>query len=665
MTKQIANPTLAHDYLSRFRQADAAWPTGRYITAIERDAIADRDNICTTSEARALSQHLMEPERTEFIRLALRHNNLATSLDSHNDMFVERALQQQKANFDAVGLTERQRTAVVIDARTTLVVAGAGTGKTTTIIAKIDYLVRAGLAKPHEILVVAYNKQAQLELSARIEHLEHGQGVRAQTFHAFGYSLVRRHSGSGLEACTDNDTRAFVHRFLQDIRRSARAGSPLRKAVDSFKVDFSTREKTASFVGNILNFLNRFKTRRSSIVALRRSARTQRQHDFVVLFDALVARYDDFLLTERRIDFSDMIVTATDLIESRDFVSPYRYILIDEFQDITQARWRMISALRVQNPDSKLFVVGDDWQSIYAFDDADVSIMTGLEQDEAGVVRVDLDTNFRFSQPLADESSRFIMRNPQQLEKAITSASQETSAPPIFFHRTNSSRTSATQIKAILQETQESSHVLILGRYRKTAPDNMTELKTIARQHGITLTYHTCHAAKGLEADEVILLDVNGGAMGFPCHLADDEFIQLLPTPSEAFTDAEERRLFYVALTRTKGKVHIIADEAKPSVFIDELDPSQSSPKPVRKRSKVAAERLEIPIDRQGRTPHCPSCHKPTFIKRVGAKGAFWGCSDFPKCWGRPKKCPSCKELAFVLDAPHGARYCAECGASG
>ncbi|MEJ7838677.1 MAG: hypothetical protein WKF81_07660, partial [Thermomicrobiales bacterium] len=162
-----------------------------------------------------------------------------------------------------------------------------------------------------------------------------------------------------------------------------------------------------------------------------------------------------------------------------------------------------------------------------------------------------------------------------------------------------------------------------------------------------------------------IVLDVNGGAMGFPCRLTDDEYLQLLPAPGEPFPDAEERRLFYVAITRSKGRVHLIVDESKPSSFLDDLEPGTpgaAGPKPARKRSKVAAERLDTPPDRFGRTPHCPSCNKPTFVKRVGARGPFWGCSDFPKCWGRPKKCPNCGALAYVLDSPHGNRYCTECG---
>jgi DNA helicase-4 len=203
----------------------------------------------------------------------------------------------------------------------------------------------------------------------------------------------------------------------------------------------------------------------------------------------------------------------------------------------------------------------------------------------------------------------------------------------------------------------------MLGRYNKTIPDNWGELVSKALLLGLQLKYYTCHSAKGLEADEVIVLDVNGGAMGFPCHLADDEFIQLLPTPSETIIDAEERRLFYVALTRSKSVVHLLVDDAKPSVFLEDFA-SRTEPTTKPKKSRQPAIRLEVPIDRLGRVPHCPSCNKPTFIKRLGAKGPFWGCSDFPKCWGRARKCPSCGIQSYVLDAPHGNRYCAECGAS-
>jgi DNA helicase-4 len=262
------------------------------------------------------------------------------------------------------------------------------------------------------------------------------------------------------------------------------------------------------------------------------------------------------------------------------------------------------------------------------------------------------------------------MRNPKQLKKSIVSANTTDAGSPVNIHRFRESdpdrsrRAILIRILTSIAENRPASNVLMLGRYNKTVPDNWSELVSMAQSLGLQIKYQTCHSAKGLEADEVIVMDVNGGAMGFPCHLADDEFLQLLPSPSEAFLDAEERRLFYVALTRSKSVVHLLVDEGKPSVFLDDFEPKTET-KPKSKKDRQPAERLEIPVDRLGRIPHCPSCNQPTFIKRVGAKGPFWGCSDFPKCWGRPKKCRSCGELALVLDSPEGNRYCAECGASG
>jgi DNA helicase-4 len=536
-----------------------------------------------------LATTLDEPESSALIRLALRHNNLETALSAHNEKLVSRLMTDEATHFDKFsesGLTERQREAIVTNAPVTLVVAGAGTGKTTTIVAKIDYLVRRGLARPNEILVLAYNKQAQLELKARIENLAHGHQVRAMTFHAFGYGVVRHKSDVPPEPVTDSAPRSFVHREIDQIRRQEPLSSPLRKALDSFRADLATPEKTTTFVSNILSFLNRFKTRRTTIANLRKSVRTQRQLDFIVLFEHLVTRYNADLEQTNRVDFSDMIVRATDLISSGAHVPRYRYILIDEFQDITQARWRLIQSIRAHNRETRLFLVGDDWQSIYAFDDADVSIMTDLQKRESGVARIDLDTTFRFPQPLADVTSQFIMRNPKQLKKSIVSANLTDAGSPVNIHRFKESdpdrsrRAILIRILTSIAEKRPASNVLMLGRYNKTVPDNWSELVSMAQSLGLQLKYQTCHSAKGLEADEVIVLDVNGGAMGFPCHLADDEFLQLLPSPSEAFLDAEERRLFYVALTRSKSVVHLLVDDGKPSVFLEDFEPrTEAKPK--------------------------------------------------------------------------------------
>jgi DNA helicase-4 len=678
VSSNAISPEQAQELLKQHRMTNESWPTGRYVSySMLRQWMADHGPICTTGTARQAATQLPKPEGEELVRLAVRFNNAQTAVDAQNDVWKQRSLEEHRTEFDAVGeggLTANQREAIVTDGDITLVVAGAGTGKTTTIVEKVGYLLRSGLAKPHEILVLAYNKEAQLQLQARIRDRHLGQNVRAATFHAFGFGVVRSATDPGPEPVMDSMPRAFFHREINEIRHNTTSGTRLRNALESFRGDLASPEKFATFVSNILNFLNRYKTRRASVASLRRSARTQRQQDFVTLFEHLASKYEVQLHGANAIDFSDMIVRATDLIEAGTFVPRYKYILIDEFQDITRARWRLIHAVRRASAGQvKLFLVGDDWQSIYAFDDADVSIMTGLQDREQGVVRIDLDTTFRFPQSLADVSSRFIMRNPAQLKKTISSANRANASRPIVVHPYKESETGRSRestirkvVERIAAERPDST-VLVLGRYRKSIPDNWNELTAIAREAGINLTYHTCHAAKGLEADEVIVLDVNGAAMGFPCRIPDDEFIQLLPTPSEAFADAEERRLFYVSLTRTRGIVHLVIDETKPSSFLDDLSDSPSPPvaKAESKRKKETrqpAKRLEAPVDPRGRIPHCPSCNQPTFVKREGSRGSFWGCSDFPKCWGRPKKCPSCSELAYVLDSPHGNRYCAECG---
>jgi DNA helicase-4 len=657
----------AHVILTAFQKLDANWPRHRYVR--RSDIVAWMKGVsipCSTADAKSLASSLDVADARELERLALQFNRPIAAIDGQNAKWVAQALERERETFDRLNLTENQRRAVLTDADITLVVAGAGTGKSTTIVHKIDYLIRAGLARPHEILVLAYNKEAQLLLQERISELPHGSEVRPRTFHAFGYGVISQGRQTRPDAFPDSDVYQFIFATLHRWRRAGDVPSKIAEALRVLAPDFASTEKLQSFASSISSMLARFKTRRLDVRSMQRRATSPRQRAFLTLFTAIHDLYTANLRERNAVDFSDMITLATDAIEAGAQADRFRYILIDEFQDITPARWRMVSALREKNPGTALFLVGDDWQSIYAFDDADVSIMTGLEQRERGVVRIDLDTTFRFGAKTAAISSRFVMRNPNQLRKEIVSAPTAGDGRLVITHHAAAQKDN--QIRAILDEVAASrpgvKSVLILGRYRKGRPDAFDKLVAHGRSHGLRVAYSTCHSAKGLEADEVIIVDLVSGVTGFPSRIPDDEIMDLAPTRQDPFPDGEERRLFYVAITRSRGFVHLLTDEKRRSSFIEELLPKRAATTPAPKRvSRPGEKAAAIPVVAVfGRVPHCATCNEPTMIRRDGKRGPFWGCKTFPDCWGKPKKCPYCGAMAWMLDGPHGNRFCGECG---
>jgi DNA helicase IV len=168
----------------------------------------------------------------------------------------------------------------------------------------------------------------------------------------------------------------------------------------------------------------------------------------------------------------------------------------------------------------------------------------------------------------------------------------------------------------ISAEARDRLEVLILGRYKHQKPRDLGRLQRA--YPNLALSFSTVHAAKGLEADVVVVVDVSAGRYGFPSGITDDPILSLVLASADPFPHAEERRLFYVALTRAKRSVHLIVPRIAPSPFIDEIAKSGAD---VRQHGEA-----EHVVER------CPQCGGAMELRQ--AKGAFLGCRNFPLCLG-------------------------------
>lgn len=304
-------------------------------------------------------------------------------------------------------------------------------------------------------------------------------------------------------------------------------------------------------------------------------------------------------------------------------------ILADEFQDSSRARIRLLKALAAAAPSrAHLCVVGDDWQGINRFAGSDISVMTEFERTFDPATRLTLNTTFRCPQSLCDVSSRFVQANPAQIRKTVTTTNQEQGPAVLargFESQDAMSQFLGQQLDELRQQTLSGGArpttgkqvtVLLLGRYRDDSP---ADLAAWQRHHGndLKITFKTIHGSKGLEADYVFVLNVVAGKRGFPSRIQDDPALQMaMPTP-EAFPFAEERRLFYVAMTRARHRVQLLTLDAHPSEFLVELTRNEGI-----QIASAAGEALEA----------CPDCGAGALKLRDGPYGAFWSCSRFPAC---------------------------------
>ncbi len=291
-------------------------------------------------------------------------------------------------------------------------------------------------------------------------------------------------------------------------------------------------------------------------------------------FDA----YQAELAKNYEIDFTDAIIQATELCR-QGLWKRYDYILVDEFQDISVDRYKLLQALRSEKPRTKLYCVGDDWQSIFRFAGSDMALFYEFEKYFGYTEICRIETTYRFHQPLIDKSSAFVMKNQAQKVKTIKPPLGDTKETQLYFIKCASENDGVLHmVERIVQRLPKEDSILIMGRYNYDAmsvgfkgniafSDNRIKVNIAGRD----IFFLSVHSAKGLEADHVILVNCNQGAYGFPSLIEDDPILDFVLSRSEQYPFAEERRLFYVAMTRAKKRMIVLYDHMRPSPFISEF----------------------------------------------------------------------------------------------
>ncbi len=374
----------------------------------------------------------------------------------------------------------------------------------------------------------------------------------------------------------------------------------------------------------IRTFMQHYKANGHTLAGIRERARSQqlfifRVELFLRIFEPVLNAWNQRLQDEGAVDFDDMLNHAAEHIEGGEWQSPYCVVAVDEWQDTSAARARIVKAMNAQG--ASLFTVGDDYQAINAFSGADVRFMTEFEQQVGKGTTLFLTETFRCPQSLNDMATSFVMANPAQIPKQVrTHNPLEGRSIRVVAHPKGELEdylsNELQRLAAHAGQQGESFEVLLIGRYRHDAPESLHEYQRVGSPN-LEVRFCTVHQSKGLEADYVFLLNVHQGASGFPSQKQDDSLISLVMPDRDPFPHAEERRLFYVALTRAKRRVVIFAEEDRLSRFVTELE-DYGLP-PVRRADGSPLRR-------------CPRCEEGMLRLRPGRKGRFWGCSRFPKC---------------------------------
>ncbi len=368
------------------------------------------------------------------------------------------------------------------------------------------------------------------------------------------------------------ETYSWQHRqgiLLRKLRARLEGEGVRFERVPQRKLVLDLAKQLIEWLARLLaKFLNHVKTNGLSSQELRARASKRgtlwRNEGFLEVFDQVHTRYEQRLEAAGELDFHDLINRAARYIREGKWETPYRYVLVDEFQDISAGRMKLLEALRRDG--TAYFLVGDDWQSINRFAGSDVGLLRNCGDYLGHVKKRELSRTFRFADGILGPSTEFVRRNPEQTQRSLRSARRAEDKGITVVAAADP----AAGLRLVREDIETSARgnghsVLVLGRYNNSKDALPSKLP---REE-----FSTVHSAKGREADYVVVLDLKEGRWGFPSRFEDNSLLDLvLPQVSErAYPFAEERRLFYVAMTRARIGAYLITDPVRPSTFVTEL----------------------------------------------------------------------------------------------
>ena len=457
-----------------------------------------------------------------------------------------------------------QKKVVKSKAKNLLVLAGAGSGKTFTIVAKIKYLIEKGI-RPEEILCISFTKASSKSLEEKIK--KENINLKVKTFHSLGYGIIKKYKN--VKLTEDTLLRNIINKNIEkcenlreilnlEFKRLGYPDKYFKKLENNIIMNYNYKPKLEKIM-NI--FINLYKSGNHSIKDFQKFEKTnnknnlydqRRRHNyFLKLIKQTIIDYNQTLKRRNEIDYHDMINLATKIVKKKG-IYPYKYIIIDEYQDTSLNKTNLIREIQ-NKTNANLLALGDDWQSIYAFTGSNLEIFTKFKKIFPKSKIMKLKNTYRNPKELLDVTSKFICQNPRQIHKKLKSNKSITHPIQIYYYSKSLEEVWEKVINNI-----NPKDTIILGRNNN---DMITK----------DIPFLTMHKSKGLESENVIIINLEDKYNSIPSQIKESEYLTYVKPKIDDYPYAEERRLFYVALTRTKNKNYLLVNKNTPSIFVKEL----------------------------------------------------------------------------------------------
>lgn len=461
-----------------------------------------------------------------------------------------------------------------------------------------------------------------------------------------------------------NDRRTITAHLKEKLEENGFILSPRsNKEVIETLVTSEENRYIRKLVALISRFITNFKTNGFTADEFSRmyhSTQNVRSRLFLDICNDCYLEYQKYLKENNAVDFEDMInESARILREVKEMKKKldFKYVIVDEYQDISHQRFDLVSALH-EVTEAKIIAVGDDWQSIYAFSGSDITLFTKFAEKMGYAKLLKIVKTYRNSQEVIDIAGNFIQKNAEQIKKELISP--KTITDPVIIYTYDSKRKKANEdnrsganyaiahaVEVALEQIisfnkvegkPANSSILLLGRFGFDGDklecsglfeyiNRGSKIKSV-KYPKLDITFMTAHASKGLGFDNVIVINGRNETYGFPSKIEDDPVLAFVIRGDRSIDYAEERRLFYVAMTRTKSRVFFIAPEQNPSEFLLEL---KHDYKNVVLKGNWNEDPKEIPSYKKS----CPICGYPMQFRYKNAYGLrLYICTNEPEVCG-------------------------------
>lgn len=459
-------------------------------------------------------------------------------------------------------LDKQQTKAAMVNNKNTIIIAGAGSGKSLTMVGKIKYLVQVKKIKLNEILCITFTNNAAKSLEEKIRK-ELGLKTCVYTFHKLSLEILNEHHVK-YKIADDSLLDYLIEEIFYAIAPTSYFEKYFLTKNYLYTKDFINYKKTIS------RFIRLFIGNYYELEILDKIIKRARKKDKSYL-KIIKKIYEMYILEKKSsnlIDFDDMIFMATKLVHDKGIKTKYKYIIIDEYQDTSRIRENLVKEI-INKTNAFITVVGDDFQSIYRFSGCDINNFLEFSDKFKPVKKLYLTSTYRNSQELIKVAGSFVMENNRQIKKQLIS-NKHIDKPIIICYYKNR----INDFKKLL-DLITSSNIMILGRNNKDIYDVLSKDVDFSNNQLIykdkNIYYKTIHKAKGLEEDDIIIINLSNDTNSLPSKIKDQAILKYVLIHKDLFPFEEERRLFYVALTRTKNYCYLFVPKNNPSIFVEEL----------------------------------------------------------------------------------------------